>query len=94
MILYYRIEFIQGMGKGVEGVETEKGRERERDSRRLEACHEHVEKEARRMGRDGSRSKEKQGNRARARKKDREEGASRPFYSELGTPGCCQVIVG
>jgi hypothetical protein len=30
MEVYYRIEFIQGMGKGVETVvETEKGRERE-----------------------------------------------------------------
>ena len=24
----------------------------------------------------------------------REEGASSPFYSESGTPGCCQVTVG
>jgi hypothetical protein len=25
---------------------------------------------------------------------EREEGASSPFYSEPGTPGCCQVTVG
>jgi hypothetical protein len=24
----------------------------------------------------------------------REEGPSSPFYSESGTPGCCQVTVG
>ena len=32
--VWYRIEFIQGMGRGVEGVETEKGRERERERER------------------------------------------------------------
>jgi hypothetical protein len=32
--------------------------------------------------------------RARARRQEREEGASSLFYSESGTPGCCQVTVG
>ena len=32
--------------------------------------------------------------RTRVRKQEREEGASSPFYSESGTPGCCQVTVG
>lgn len=31
MTVWYRIELIQAMGRGVEGVETEKGRERERE---------------------------------------------------------------
>jgi hypothetical protein len=31
---------------------------------------------------------------ARTREQEREEGASSPFYSESGTPGCCQVTVG
>jgi hypothetical protein len=30
------MEFIQGMGRGVEGVEAEKGRERERERERRE----------------------------------------------------------
>jgi hypothetical protein len=32
--------------------------------------------------------------RARSRRQERMEGASSPFYSESGTPGCCQVTVG
>ena len=45
----YSIEFIQGMGRGVEKVvETEKGRERV--SGGVEADHEHVERGARREG--------------------------------------------
>jgi hypothetical protein len=31
---------------------------------------------------------------ARVRENKREEGASSPFYSWLGLPGCCQVTVG
>ena len=30
----------------------------------------------------------------KAREQESEEGASSPFYSESGTPGCCQVTVG
>jgi len=30
---------------------------------------------------------------ARARKQEREEGASSPFYSESSRPSCCQVNV-
>jgi len=32
--------------------------------------------------------------RARENRETREEGASSLFYSESGTPGCCQVTVG
>jgi hypothetical protein len=35
-----------------------------------------------------------QSGRKKARDQEREEGASSPFYSESGTPGCCQVTVG
>ena len=43
-IFQYRIEFIQGMERGVKRVvEAEKGRERaEKRSREIEAGHEHV----------------------------------------------------
>ena len=42
-------------------------------------------------GRKGARAQEgKKG----TRNQEREEGASSPFYSESGTPGCCQVTVG
>lgn len=34
-----------------------------------------------------------QGDRAGARKQEREEWASNPFYSKSGTLGCCQVTV-
>ena len=37
-----RIEFIQGMRRGVEEVDTEKGSERQ--SRGIEASHEHMER--------------------------------------------------
>jgi hypothetical protein len=30
----------------------------------------------------------------RAREQEPEEGASNPYYSESGIPGCCQVTVG
>jgi hypothetical protein len=44
----------------------------------------------RRMGEKG------EGARAGARRQEQEraERASSPFYSESGTPGCCQVTVG
>ena len=35
-----------------------------------------------------------QEDRVRAREQEREDGASSPFYSESGTPGCCQGTVG
>jgi hypothetical protein len=72
-----------------EGVETEKG-----GSGGVEASSEYMggggERE-RRMGREGE---QEQGDRAGARDQKREEGGSIPFYSELGTPGYCQVPVG
>jgi hypothetical protein len=41
------------------------------------------------------REREKERDRDREREKERERGgASSPFYSESGTPGCCQVTVG
>jgi hypothetical protein len=45
---------------------------------------------------NGERGEQEQESRARARKQEskREEGASSPFYSESGTPGCFQVTVG
>jgi hypothetical protein len=64
-----------------------RGRE-ERERRGEETSHEHVEREGRRMGRE----REQEGkDRARAREGG---GVSSPFYSEPGTPGCCQVAVG
>lgn len=52
----------------------------------IEACPEHMERGERGMGKErvgsGNRSK-----RVRC-------GTSSPFYSESGTPGCCQVSVG
>ena len=42
-----------------------------------------MRRESTREGREEEKSKSK-----------REEGASSPFYSESGTPGCCQVTVG
>jgi hypothetical protein len=67
------------MRGGVEKVvETEKGQE----SRGVEASHES-------MGVGGW---EREG--AGARKQERQEGASSPFYSESGTLDCCQVTVG
>ena len=41
------------------------------------------------MGREGEEDKGE-----RAEEQEREEGASSPFYSESGTPVCCQVTVG
>jgi hypothetical protein len=70
-------------------MEAEKGRERERERKRerererereIEVVHEHVEREG--GGEECKKSK-------RVRR-----GASSSFYSESGTPGCCQVTVG
>jgi hypothetical protein len=46
-----------------------------------------------REGGNGERGGGGQEDRARARRQEREEVASSPFYSESGTPGCCQVTV-
>jgi hypothetical protein len=80
------------MGRGAERVvETEKGRERK--SRGVEAGHEHVGREAGgEMERGGGGAGARDG--GRTRRQEREEGASSPFYSESGTPGCCQVTAG
>ena len=48
------------------------------EERRGEACQEHLEREG-------------EGRRSRARERG---GVSSPFYSESGTPDCCQVTVG
>lgn len=66
------------MGRGVEGVERKKGREREG---RGEAGHEHMGGE---WGKKGK----------RVRERESEEGAAAPFYGESGTPGYCQATVG
>ena len=78
------IEFIQGMGRGVEGGDRE--RQRERENRGVEVSHEHME---RRGGEWGGEEQEK-GDRARARRQER-GGSSSPFYSESGTPGNCSL---
>jgi hypothetical protein len=62
------IEFIQGMGRGVEGGDRE--RQRERENRGVEVSHEHME---RRGGEWGGEEQEK-GDRARARRQEREDG--------------------
>jgi hypothetical protein len=81
------------MGRGVERVvETEKSRER--GSRGVEAGNDHVDGKREgdwRMGIEGRRKGE---DRAGARRQERAEGTSSSFYSESGTPGCCQVTVG
>jgi hypothetical protein len=45
---------------------------------------------------NGKRGGKGQGDKAGARKEEQEseEGASSPFYSGSGLPGCCQVTVG
>ena len=59
----------------------DRGRQREGESREVEAVHEHVKKEG--GGEWGERGK-----------KARERGeASSPFYTKSGIPGCCQVTV-
>jgi hypothetical protein len=50
-----------------------------RESRGVEADHEHVERE---------------GEKRTEGEQEGKKGASIPFYSESGTPGCCQVNVG
>jgi hypothetical protein len=59
-LVQYRIEFIQGIEKGFEKVvETEKGREREREGRGVEADHEHMERGG--IGREGEQDKRTEG---------------------------------
>lgn len=50
----------------------------------------------REMGKRSGGERERAGARRqnRARRQESEEGVSGPFYSESGTPGCCQVTVG
>jgi hypothetical protein len=49
----------------------------------------------RERGRGMGREEEQEGeDRARTRRQEREGGVSSLFYSESGTPGCCQVTVG
>jgi hypothetical protein len=38
-------------------------------------------------------SKRARGKKARRQERERQEGASSPFYSGSGLPGCCQVTV-
>jgi len=66
-----RIEFIQGMGRGVEGIEKEKGRERGG----VEAGHVHMDSE----GGDGGEGEQEQEDRVRARKRERGGGKETPF---------------
>jgi hypothetical protein len=105
-MVLYRIEFIQVMGRGVERiVETEKSRERERESRGVEVGHEHVERAGRGMEREvqqeeedrGIAKKRERGERQRETERERKgerKGARSSFYSESGKLGCCPVIVG
>ena len=86
------------MGRGVERVvETEKsrgrGRKRQRQRRGKEAGHDHMERGGKGNGerRDGEKGEE---SKRREEKQESEEGASGPFHTESGTPGCCQVTVG
>ena len=46
------------------------------------------------MEREGREGEHELEDRVGARKQEREEGASSPFYSESGIPGCCQVTRG
>ena len=45
------------------------------------------------LGGIGSEGEQKQEQEERAREQESDEGASSPFHSESGTPGCCQVTV-
>jgi hypothetical protein len=84
------------MGRGVQRVV-----EAEKENRGVEASHEHMEREqGREWGRWGwgvceGTDQEQEGKKGtRAREQEKEEGASSPFYSGSGLPGCCQVTVG
>jgi hypothetical protein len=67
-------------------VEAEKGKEREgRGGRRVEASHEHVQRE-------GGRNRERRN--IEGREEERGEVTNIPFYTESIIPGCCQVTVG
>ena len=62
--------------------------EAEKESRQVEASHNHMEKGG------GGESWERGRARGKGEKRSkRRGGASSPFYSELGLPGCCQVTV-
>ena len=77
---------------GVERVvsrDTERQRERERERERGRQTDRDRERERRIHGGERNKRKEQESKKAK-----RAEGPSIPFYSESGTPGCCQVIVG
>lgn len=67
------------MGRGVEGVETETGRDRERE-RGVRGWRE--------------RGEEGKGARTREEESKGEEGIGSPFHSDSGTHGHCQVTMG
>jgi hypothetical protein len=46
------------------------------------------------MGKGEARGKRQEYESKRGKRSKREEGASSPFYSGPGLPGCCQVTVG
>jgi hypothetical protein len=75
------------MGRTVERiVEAEKGREK------IKAGHEHMGAGGG-MGKEGEQEQEER-ERERERGRRRRRRGKQPFYSESGTPGCCQVTVG
>jgi hypothetical protein len=74
------------MGRGVERI-VETVEHRERRSRGVEVGHEHVEREGREIWKEGEGMRRQ----SVSRKARERGGASSPFYSESGTPGCCQV---
>jgi hypothetical protein len=76
------------MGRGVKRV-VEAEKDREGESRDVEASHGHVARGGKGMERKG-----KQEGEAREQESNREEGASNPFYSGSGLPGYCHVTVG
>ena len=89
--IQYRIEFIQGMGRGAKRViEAEKGRERiEKQIPAMNTCR----KGGRKWGEGKGKSK---GARTQESKKGTRQGGgeSISFQSGSGLPRCCQVTVG
>ena len=77
------------MGRGGERI-VDTVEHRERRSRGVEVGHEHVEREGREIWKEGEGMRRQ----SVSRKARERGGASSPFYSESGTPGCCQVTVG
>ena len=89
------------MGSGVEGVvetekaEKERGRERERKRKRRGRGEERRRRKSWTESGVGNReTRDSEGKRGRGEKgKNKRGGASNPFYSESGIPGCFQVTV-